>query len=214
MTASYLSRGEGDHPLEPPRHEFLPRSAAPRGGADAPALPHAAPSLPAHATRQPARRAAPPAPEPVFEEQEAPFPETRAEARAESRGFRPAASLPAARLPGGRPSQGGAPLAHTNDDGLGEAVQVAIRRLERGRDADPSAGLLELVETTAAVLEQQAAELRAARAANARLATENERLRAMIKALLAAVDAGDRRLSEAVELAERRLRELAPRAGG
>ncbi|WP_207482208.1 hypothetical protein [Arenibaculum pallidiluteum] len=177
MTVSYFPRGEDEPAPEPPRHEFLPRSAG---------TPRAEPAIAAtrhdpafRPPREPAIRAIPAA-----ADAPAPRPQPRAARRA---------------------------AEEEPEDMLADAVQSAIRRLERGREADPSAGLLGLVEATAGVLEQQAAELRAVRAANARLATENERLRAMLKALLSAVDAGDRRLSDAVELAERRLRELNPR---
>ena len=50
--------------------------------------------------------------------------------------------------------------------------------------------------------------MRVARGAAAKLEGENERMRQMLRALIAAIDAGETRLFGTVERAERRLREL------
>ncbi|EWY40142.1 hypothetical protein N825_03525 [Skermanella stibiiresistens SB22] len=95
------------------------------------------------------------------------------------------------------------------DDALFDEFNNTLARLEgAGRDRPGNSGLITQIETLAAVVERQAQELRVARGAAAKLEGENERMRQMLRALLAAIDAGETRIFSTVERAERRLREL------
>jgi len=95
------------------------------------------------------------------------------------------------------------------DDALFDEFNNTLARLEgAGRDRGGNSGLITQIEQLAAVVERQAQELRVARGAAAKLEGENERMRQMLRALLAAIDAGETRLFGTVERAERRLREL------
>ncbi|WP_158044461.1 hypothetical protein [Skermanella pratensis] len=95
------------------------------------------------------------------------------------------------------------------DDALFDEFNNTLARLEgAGRDRPGNSGLITQIETLAAVVERQAQELRVARSAASKLEAENERMRQMLRALLAAIDAGETRIFSTVERAERRLREL------
>jgi hypothetical protein len=95
------------------------------------------------------------------------------------------------------------------DDALFDEFNNTLARLEgAGRDRGSTSGLITQIEQLAAVVERQAQELRVARGAAAKLEGENERMRQMLRALIAAIDAGETRLFGTVERAERRLREL------
>jgi chromosome segregation ATPase len=95
------------------------------------------------------------------------------------------------------------------DDALFDEFNNTLARLEgAGRDRGSTSGLITQIEQLASVVERQAQELRVARGAAAKLEGENERMRQMLHALIAAIDAGETRLFGTVERAERRLREL------
>jgi ABC-type transporter Mla subunit MlaD len=113
-------------------------------------------------------------------------------------------------LDGGTPSSRRTPDNHRGgDDALFDEFNDTLARLEgAGRDRGSTSGLITQIEQLAAVVERQAQELRVARAAAAKLEGENERMRQMLRALIAAIDAGETRLFGTVERAERRLREL------
>ena len=100
-------------------------------------------------------------------------------------------------------------LHRGGDDALFDEFNNTLARLEgAGRDRPGNNGLISQIEMLAAVVERQAQELRVARGAAAKLEGENERMRQMLRALIAAIDAGETRLFTTVERAERRLREL------
>jgi chromosome segregation ATPase len=113
-------------------------------------------------------------------------------------------------LDGGTSSSRRAPDNHRGgDDALFDEFNDTLARLEgAGRDRGSTSGLITQIEQLAAVVERQAQELRVTRAAASKLEAENERMRQMLKALIAAIDAGETRLFGTVEKAERRLREL------
>jgi hypothetical protein len=102
-----------------------------------------------------------------------------------------------------------APENRASEDALLDEFNAALARLEgSGRDRSTGNALMAQIDALGAVVERQAQELRVTRAAASKLEAENERMRQMLKALIAAIDAGETRLFGTVEKAERRLREL------
>jgi regulator of replication initiation timing len=99
------------------------------------------------------------------------------------------------------------------EDSLFDECQATLARLEASKSSGE--GLLAQIEAFSGTLERQVAELSMARTSmtklandNSRLVNENDRLRAMLRSLLDAIDADARRNKEGVAAAERRLREL------
>lgn len=106
------------------------------------------------------------------------------------------------------------------EDSLFDEYQATLARLEASKSSGE--GLLSQIEAFSSTLERQVAELSMARASMSKLATdnsklvnENDRLRAMLRSLLEAIDADARRNSESIAAAERRLRDLSrqPQSG-
>jgi regulator of replication initiation timing len=104
------------------------------------------------------------------------------------------------------------------EDSLFDECQATLARLEASKSSGE--GLLAQIEAFSGTLERQVAELSMARTSmtklandNSRLVNENDRLRAMLRSLLDAIDADARRNNESVAAAERRLRELARQPG-
>jgi hypothetical protein len=96
---------------------------------------------------------------------------------------------------------------------LFDECQATLARLEASKSSGE--GLMAQIEAFSGTLERQVAELSMARTSmtklandNSRLVNENDRLRAMLRSLLDAIDADARRNNESVAAAERRLREL------
>ena len=105
------------------------------------------------------------------------------------------------------------------EDSLFDEYQATLARLEASKSSGE--GLLSQIETFSGTLERQVAELSMARASMSKLATdnsklvnENDRLRAMLRSLLEAIDADARRSSESIAAAERRLRDLSRQPQG
>jgi regulator of replication initiation timing len=105
------------------------------------------------------------------------------------------------------------------EDSLFDEYQATLARLEASKTSGE--GLLAHIETFSNTLERQAAELSMARVSmsklatdNSRLVNENDRLRAMLRSLLEAIDADARRNSESIAAAERRQRDLSRQPGG
>jgi regulator of replication initiation timing len=104
------------------------------------------------------------------------------------------------------------------EDSLFDECQATLARLESSKSSGE--GLLAQIEAFSGTLERQVAELSMARASmtklatdNSRLVNENDRLRAMLRSLLDAIDADARRNNENVAAAERRLRDLSRQPG-
>jgi regulator of replication initiation timing len=106
------------------------------------------------------------------------------------------------------------------EDSLFDEYQATLARLEASKSSGE--GLLSQIETFSSTLERQVAELSMARVSmsklatdNSRLVNENDRLRAMLRSLLEAIDADARRNNESIAAAERRLRDLSrqPQSG-
>jgi len=104
------------------------------------------------------------------------------------------------------------------EDTLFDECQATLARLEASKSNGE--GLLAQIEAFSGTLERQVAELSMARTSmtklandNSRLINENDRLRAMLRSLLDAIDADARRNNESVAAAERRLRELNRQSG-
>ena len=84
-----------------------------------------------------------------------------------------------------------------------DEYQATLARLEASKTSGE--GLLAQIETFSGTLERQAAELSMARVSmsklatdNSRLVNENDRLRAMLRSLLEAIDADARRNNESI----------------
>jgi regulator of replication initiation timing len=106
----------------------------------------------------------------------------------------------------------------TREDSLFDEYQATLARLESSKNSGE--GLLAQIETFSTTLERQAAELSMTRVSmsklatdNSRLVNENDRLRAMLRSLLEAIDADARRNTESIAAAERRLRDLSRQPG-
>jgi len=104
------------------------------------------------------------------------------------------------------------------EDSLFDEYQATLARLEASKTSGE--GLLAHIETFSSTLERQAGELSMARVSmsklatdNSRLVNENDRLRAMLRSLLEAIDADARRNNESIAAAERRLRDLSRQPG-
>ena len=104
------------------------------------------------------------------------------------------------------------------EDSLFDEYQATLARLESSKTSGE--GLLAHIETFSSTLERQVAELSMARVSmsklatdNSRLVNENDRLRAMLRSLLEAIDADARRNNESIAAAERRLRDLSRQPG-
>ncbi len=104
------------------------------------------------------------------------------------------------------------------EDSLFDEYQATLARLEASKNSGE--GLLAQIETFSTTLERQAAELSMTRVSmsklatdNSRLVNENDRLRAMLRSLLEAIDADARRNNESIAAAERRLRDLSRQPG-
>jgi len=104
------------------------------------------------------------------------------------------------------------------EDSLFDEYQATLTRLEASKASGE--GLLAHIETFSTTLERQTAELSMARVSmsklatdNSRLVNENDRLRAMLRSLLEAIDADARRNNESIAAAERRLRDLSRQPG-
>jgi regulator of replication initiation timing len=104
------------------------------------------------------------------------------------------------------------------EDSLFDEYQATLARLEASKNSGE--GLLAQIETFSTTLERQAAELSMTRVSmsklatdNSRLVNENDRLRAMLRSLLEAIDADARRNTESIAAAERRLRDLSRQPG-
>jgi hypothetical protein len=104
------------------------------------------------------------------------------------------------------------------EDSLFDEYQATLARLESSKTSGE--GLLAHIETFSTTLERQTTELSMARASmsklatdNSRLVNENDRLRAMLRSLLEAIDADARRNNESIAAAERRLRDLSRQPG-
>ena len=104
------------------------------------------------------------------------------------------------------------------EDSLFDEYQATLARLEASKNSGE--GLLAQIETFSNTLERQAAELSMTRVSmsklatdNSRLVNENDRLRAMLRSLLEAIDADARRNNESIAAAERRLRDLSRQPG-
>jgi regulator of replication initiation timing len=104
------------------------------------------------------------------------------------------------------------------EDSLFDEYQATLARLEASKTSGE--GLLAHIETFSTTLERQTAELSMARVSmsklatdNSRLVNENDRLRAMLRSLLEAIDADARRNNESIAAAERRLRDLSRQPG-
>jgi len=109
---------------------------------------------------------------------------------------------------------------NAREDSLFDEYQATLARLEASRSSGE--GLLSQIEAFSGTLERQAAELSMARISmnklatdNSKLVNENDRLRAMLRSLLEAIDADARRNNESIAAAERRLRDLSrqPQSG-
>jgi hypothetical protein len=107
---------------------------------------------------------------------------------------------------------------NTREDSLFDEYQATLARLEASKTSGE--GLLAHIETFSTTLERQTAELSMARVSmsklatdNSRLVNENDRLRAMLRSLLEAIDADARRNNESIAAAERRLRDLSRQPG-
>jgi regulator of replication initiation timing len=107
----------------------------------------------------------------------------------------------------------------TREDSLFDEYQATLARLEASKSSGE--GLLSQIEAFSSTLERQVAELSMARTSmnklatdNSRLVNENDRLRAMLRSLLEAIDADARRSSESIAAAERRLRDLSRQPQG
>jgi chromosome segregation ATPase len=105
------------------------------------------------------------------------------------------------------------------EDSLFDEYQATLARLEASKSSGE--GLLSQIEAFSSTLERQVVELSMARASMSKLATdnsklvnENDRLRAMLRSLLEAIDADARRSSESIAAAERRLRDLSRQPQG
>jgi regulator of replication initiation timing len=105
------------------------------------------------------------------------------------------------------------------EDSLFDEYQATLARLEASKSSGE--GLLSQIEAFSNTLERQVTELSMARASmnklatdNSRLVNENDRLRAMLRSLLEAIDADARRSSESIAAAERRLRDLSRQPQG
>jgi regulator of replication initiation timing len=105
------------------------------------------------------------------------------------------------------------------EDSLFDEYQATLARLEASKSSGE--GLLSQIEAFSSTLERQVAELSMARASmnklatdNSRLVNENDRLRAMLRSLLEAIDADARRSSDSIAAAERRLRDLSRQPQG
>ena len=105
------------------------------------------------------------------------------------------------------------------EDSLFDEYQATLARLEASKSSGE--GLLSQIEAFSNTLERQVAELSMARTSmnklatdNSRLVNENDRLRAMLRSLLEAIDADARRSSESIAAAERRLRDLSRQPQG
>lgn len=202
MALTFLGRtGKPEQSPEPPRHPYMPQT---NGAA-------------AVGTRRMA--AEPPADRPDdLQAALARMIEQSSDTPAQQGAAAPA-SLPApASPPAGRRSHPPAPAPESaGEDRLMDDVQAALARLEAQWERPPSDGLLNQIDALATNIERQNGELRTLRATvmrvqadNTRLATENERLRRMLKSLLAALDADGKRVSDSLDRAERRLRDLVP----
>jgi len=106
----------------------------------------------------------------------------------------------------------------TREDTLFDEYQATLARLEASKTSGD--GLLAQIESFSGTLERQASELSMARVSmsklatdNSRLVNENDRLRAMLRSLLEAIDADARRNNESIAAAERRLRDLSRQPG-
>ncbi len=104
------------------------------------------------------------------------------------------------------------------EDSLFDEYQATLARLESSKNSGE--GLLAQIETFSTTLERQAAELSMTRVSMSKLATDNsrlvnanDRLRAMLRSLLEAIDADARRNNESIAAAERRLRDLSRQPG-
>jgi regulator of replication initiation timing len=104
------------------------------------------------------------------------------------------------------------------EDTLFDEYQATLARLEASKTSGD--GLLAQIESFSGTLERQASELSMARVSmsklatdNSRLVNENDRLRAMLRSLLEAIDADARRNNESIAAAERRLRDLSRQPG-
>jgi len=104
------------------------------------------------------------------------------------------------------------------EDTLFDEYQATLARLEASKSSGE--GLLTQIEAFSSALERQVAELSMARVSmsklatdNSRLVNENDRLRAMLRSLLEAIDADARRNNESIAAAERRLRDLSRQRG-
>lgn len=221
MALTFLGRtGKPEQNPEPPRHPFMPQSgssgavAARRVAADAAEV--TTEDLQAALTRlieqsgdtPPAPSASLPAPEPV--------PALAAPSASQAPAARRAAQ-PAQQAPAQPPAQSSSPQGEAGDDRLLDEVQAVLSRLEANRERPSTDALLNQIDALAANLDRQNGELRAQRATISRLqaeatraTAENERLRRMMKSLLAAIDADGRRVNDSLERAERRLRDLVP----
>jgi regulator of replication initiation timing len=193
MALTFLGRaGKPDQSPEPPRHSFLPHGGGGTAGA---------------------RRAATDTPDRIDDLQSALA--RLIDPSEDAPAAQPQQAQTARRQQGAQTPPAAAP-AEAEDRLLAEA-QAMLARLEANRERLPSDSLLNQIDALAASLERNQAELRNARsglsrlqADNARLNTENERLRRMLKTLISAVDADGKRISDTIERAERRLRDLVP----
>src|SRR3954452_19448313 len=109
--------------------------------------------------------------------------------------------------------------SNAREDSLFDEYQATLARLEASKSSGE--GLLSQIEAFSGTLERQAAELSMARISmnklatdNSKLVNENDRLRAMLRSLLEAIDADARRSSESIAAAERRLRDLSRQPQG
>lgn len=203
MALTFLGRaGKPDQTPEPPRHSFLPQAngsaaiGARRAAADA--------SDKIDDLQSALARLIDPSDDAVGTPPAQPQPQAQPARRAQAAQAQPQTG-PAT------------PAEAAAEDRLLAEVQATLARLEANRERPPSDSLLNQIDTLAVNLERNQAELRTARsglsrlqADNARLNTENERLRRMLKTLLSAVDADGKRISDTIERAERRLRDLVP----
>lgn len=227
MALTFLGRtGKPEQTPEPPRHPYMPQTsasgavAARRVAADAAEV--TTDDLQAALTRlieQSGDAPAAPAPAPAA----LPAPASASASAASAAQLPPARRASQAQAQAHPPAQQTlAPAAQAEpagDDHLLEEVQAVLSRLEANRERPSTDALLNQIDALAANIERQNGELRAQRATIARLQAEstranaeNEKLRRMMKSLLAAVDADGKRVSDSLERAERRLRDLVPTA--
>jgi regulator of replication initiation timing len=131
---------------------------------------------------------------------------------------KPEAEVPEKHAPEKFASEKFAAESSAREDSLFDEYQATLARLEASKASGE--GLLAHIETFSTTLERQAAELSMARVSmsklatdNSRLVNENDRLRAMLRSLLEAIDADARRNNESIAAAERRLRDLSRQPG-